>query len=738
MKHGQGLRFAVLAALVGLLAFATPLVAAPGDADAAPPAKKSAPKTEKGATPKATEEKPPEEKGAAVKGAIDSYAPEGGARTYPRVGEIVVSAARGVPLTYPGGRDVIEKDELQEYPSANVQEVIRTVPGVYIIPEAGNDGRINIGMRGHDPRRSGQVTLLIDGIPSTEGPYGQQDQDALPITFERIARIDVIRGGASIRYGPNSAGGVVNFITEAIPLDPLFRLSARYGSHGDHSVWSSAGGTWEGLGVLVTGVVKGGDGFRDQSRYHIDDYAAKFDLAVGEHDVLAWSVARYLEDSQMPGGLSQADYDADPSQSTRFNGQLRADQYSYSLSWTHDVDARTSFSATAWYKSQDRTLADIRPILPPYSKDRIQNAWSTAGALEVRYACPLDFDWFTTDLFVSGRFLMEKVCNFYYRQPFGGPVDLPYELNVLGTTRSTALFVEDTMHLTDRLDFAVGGRLESLAMEGLNRDDGTTQSKGFDLALPEANVTWRVRPDTAIYGSFQESFGPPQYETAFEPGSTLYQRLKPEHANIFEVGARTRAVDGLHASLALYYVRYRNRLQYVNISGSGGIKQAYNTGREEHKGIEIGLDYDFGHAAEVLTGLSAYVNATWLDAEITNGEFDGNRSPDAPKRMANWGVRYEHPTGLWARIGGSYVTSAFKDAANTPVGSADGVAGPIPGYTIWDASLGWRQNPDGEGLSVSVGMTNLFDTAYYRRFVSGIYPGAPRQEFVTASWEYRF
>ena len=142
---------------------------------------------------------------------------------------IVVTAERGVPLSYPGGRDVIEPETKDTYPDQSTASVLRRLPGVYFLPENGNDSRITIGLRGNDPRRSGLTAVLVDGIPVCEAPYGNTDVDGLPIAFERIWRTDVIRGGASIRYGPNSAGGVVNFLTEPVTEAPFLRLGSRYG-----------------------------------------------------------------------------------------------------------------------------------------------------------------------------------------------------------------------------------------------------------------------------------------------------------------------------------------------------------------------------------------------------------------------------------------------------------------------------------------------------------------------------
>ena len=113
--------------------------------------------------------------------------------------------------------------------------------------------------------------------------------------------------------------------------------------------------------------------------------------------------------------------------------------------------------------------------------------------------------------------------------------------------------------------------------------------------------------------------------------------------------------------------------------------------------------------------------------EIQEGANRGKDTPNAPRVITSWGAMYEHErSGLWIRFGGSHTGGAFKDLANTPVGSADGLNGPEPSYTLWDVALGWWQHPDHDGLAATIGVTNLFDEDYFRRFATGIYPGAPR------------
>ncbi|HRV80408.1 MAG TPA: TonB-dependent receptor plug domain-containing protein, partial [Planctomycetota bacterium] len=215
-----------------------------------------------------------------------------------------MSAVAGVPLNYAGGRDQVDKDVLDAYPDKEAGSVLRRVPGVYFIPENGNDARIHIGLRGNDPRRSGLTAVLVDGIPVAEAPYGNTDIDGLPIALERVDRVDVIRGGASVRYGPNAAGGVVNFLTADVPLTPQMTTGFRVGSFGERSMWTSVGGTYGRLGALVNGVYKEGDGFRERGDYSDRDGSIKLRYALSDTEALQAYFSRFSEPhANQSGGL---------------------------------------------------------------------------------------------------------------------------------------------------------------------------------------------------------------------------------------------------------------------------------------------------------------------------------------------------------------------------------------------------------------------------------------------------
>ena len=105
---------------------------------------------------------------------------------------------------------------LEESRVFTINEALRKVPGVFARDEEGFGLRPNLGIRGLNPTRSSKVLLLEDGIPITYAPYGDNATYYHP-PVERFDHIEVLKGSGQILFGPHTVGGVINYITPAVP-----------------------------------------------------------------------------------------------------------------------------------------------------------------------------------------------------------------------------------------------------------------------------------------------------------------------------------------------------------------------------------------------------------------------------------------------------------------------------------------------------------------------------------------
>ena len=111
---------------------------------------------------------------------------------------------------------VITADDIEAEGFASVPEVLRRVPGVYVIQT--NSNTFNVGLRGYNGLANDHAILLIDGRSVGDLSQGFVAWGALPLHPGDIERIEVLRGAGTTLFGANAVSGVINIITKR-PLD---------------------------------------------------------------------------------------------------------------------------------------------------------------------------------------------------------------------------------------------------------------------------------------------------------------------------------------------------------------------------------------------------------------------------------------------------------------------------------------------------------------------------------------
>jgi iron complex outermembrane recepter protein len=144
--------------------------------------------------------------------------------------EVVVTATRrptrqgdNTAVTY-----TITREDFKRLGARTVADALQLVPGYESPPSLGGLDNYRLSfLRGFDNSR---FQLLRDGISLQRPDDGANDISR--ITVEDLERIEVVTGGATLRYGAGAVGGVINLITETPKGSPKVTLKYEAGSYG--------------------------------------------------------------------------------------------------------------------------------------------------------------------------------------------------------------------------------------------------------------------------------------------------------------------------------------------------------------------------------------------------------------------------------------------------------------------------------------------------------------------------
>nr|WP_232233536.1 TonB-dependent receptor [Pseudomonas putida] len=681
------------------------------------------------------------------------------------VGDWLGDADQTVVQNHPGARTVVRRQEMIEQGTMNVRDALRGIPGVQVQDSNGTGGSdlsLNVGVRGLTSRLSPRSTVLIDGVPAAFAPYGQPQLSMAPISSGNLDSIDVVRGAGSVRYGPQNVGGVINFVTRAIPEKATAELgttleTSRYGGW-KHTESAFVGGTADngiGVALLYSGV--NGNGYRRSNNDNdIDDVLLKTHWAPTDSDEFWLNFHYYDGRADMPGGLTQAQFDRDPYQSVRDYDYFSGRRKDVSFKWQRQLDEATQFEVLTYYTDSFRGSAiaarDQRTL------SSFPRNYTTFG-IEPRVSRVFFTGPVTQEVSVGYRYLKETMREQASRLALidNVPTVTPtsdghvYQ-DRTGGTEASAYYIDDKIDVGN-WTITPGIRFEHINTDWRDRPVLDTNNRPVpeknrsitsNEPLPALSVMYHMSEAWKLFANYETSFGSLQYFQLGQGGSgdNTANGLEPEKAKTYEIG--TRYDDGHFAGeLTAFYIDFDDELQYI--SNDVGWT---NLGATKHQGIEASVRYDLAGLDPRLDGLSANAGFTYTRATY-EGEIPGFKGRDLPfysRQVATAGLRYQINRWTWnldayaqskQRAPGTGVNADGSFTGNyITQPSADGQYGNIPGYVTWHARGGYDFGPQLSNLKLAAGVKNIFDKQYYTRSSdnnAGLYVGEPRTFYVQAS-----
>jgi Fe(3+) dicitrate transport protein len=169
-----------------------------------------------------------------------------------------------------GSAFVLSEEQLELNEFDDIHRVLQTVPGVYIREEDGYGLRPNIGLRGATSERSSKIALMEDGILIAPAAYAAPAAYYFPL-ISRMTQVEVFKGPAAIKYGPNTVGGAINMVSRSVvsvddgrqaEVDLAYGETNYQKAHGFYSESYDIESIGE-LGFLLEGITIKSDGFKD-------------------------------------------------------------------------------------------------------------------------------------------------------------------------------------------------------------------------------------------------------------------------------------------------------------------------------------------------------------------------------------------------------------------------------------------------------------------------------------------
>lgn len=653
------------------------------------------------------------------------------------VGDWLGSAEQNNVFEHPGARDVIRREDFERSGAATAREVLNRIPGVSAPENNGtgsHDMALNFGIRGLNPRLASRSTVLMDGIPVPFAPYGQPQLSFAPVSMGNMDAVDVVRGGGAVRYGPQNVGGIVNFVTRAIPDAPTVKagLQTETSPSSSHDGFKTsanllAGGTADnGLGgALLYSGVRGGD-WREHSDTQIDDLILKGKYQIDDANSLNAEAQYYEGEAQMPGGLSTAAYDADPYQSTRLQDKFWGRRTLVNFGYRYQQDRREFTANTFFTKTLRSGYLDQGSFLSLSPREY----W--VRGLETRFSQGFDLGPSSHEMSVGYRYINEAGHELRYREPIAAnrlpTSDSRNDRDTRGGTEAHAIYLDDRIDI-GKWTFTPGIRYEMIDSQQTNNLTNVKYQGDYNTALPALNVLYHVNDSWNLYANTEGSFGSVQYSQM--PNRVSSGEVKPEKARTWEFG--TRYDNGtLRAEIGAFLINFDNQYESNQTTDS-----VIARGETRHQGIESSINYALDGLSPALAGFDVYASYAYVDATIReDGPNKGNRVPFSSRHKGTLGVRYTE--GPWKLdLDSVYQSSQFADNANTSSESADGSTGRIPGYMLFSSRAAYDFGPQLSDLNVAVGVKNIFNHEYFTRSFDdnnkGKYVGEPRTVYVQTS-----
>lgn len=590
----------------------------------------------------------------------------------------------------PFGVSVMTKDEIARAGVTTVNEAVIKLLGVPGRVDYYGGGDYGLDLRGFGATAASNQVVIVDGIKMNEADLG--GTRLAGIAINTVERIEVLRGSGSVLYGEGATGGVIVITTKAgrgVSRQNSADLYAATGSYGLNELRADATLVSGGFSLDLSGNKRQADNHRDNFKSDIEGNSVQAQWSNDWLRVGASHANDQLEGG-LPGSLTAAQYQANPSQTSMANANTTA-----SIKNVRET-VFASAELGAWQLGLD-------------AGQRTKNLNSLdKGVSSYRY----DIDASTLGLRAKHEAKFGNIRNALTlgHDRADWQRTMPGAYGSVSQQKSNAFYVQDDVTLRSGTRLSAGYRSENI-----KQTDTYTPSTDSDQEAWELGITQPLSENWSVYGRLGNSFRLANIdELGFTTPDTV---LQPQTSRDFELGNRWKYAGG-RVELRYYRNSLTNELGYDPTVANANSWNGRGANVNFDPTLRQGLELETQHVLTKTLGLQ--LNLGLREAKFTQGAHSGKNVPlVAGKTLAlraDWRPAPAHSVNA----GVVWVSSQHVDYDNTCR---------IPSYATVDARYAyqWRN------VEMSLGLSNLLDAKYYTQaftctsgVTNGIYPEAGR------------
>ncbi len=646
--------------------------------------------------------------------------------------------------------NVVAAQVLRDQAPRNLDDALANVSGITQGNTLGST-QDSVMTRGFGDNRNGSI--MRDGMPIVQGRGLNASVD----------RVEVLKGPASLLYGIQDPGGVVNMVSKQPQVQAYNALTARGSSYG-------AGKNGSGASLDSTGALgESGLAYRLVLDHEDEDYWRNF----GTHreSLIAPSLAWYGDSTTLKFAYEHREFLSPFDRGTAIDpltnhpldipAQRRLDEPFNHMEGRSDLyrveadhqlnDNWSAHFGYSWnretYDASQVRITAIDPAKGTLTRnmDGTQGALSTDRFTTVSLQGQVELAGMQHDLVLGVDDEYRKIYRAdLIRQKSQAPsfsyLDPVYGREVAGTTvsaadsaqtdllRSDSVFLQDSIHLNEQWILVAGGRFQEYDQyAGKGRPFKANTDTNGQKWVPRAGLVYRYSDSLSFYGSYTESFKPNSTIAPLSGSSTVLDgSVAPEEAKSWELGAKLVLPGLITGNIALFDIKKRNVL-VANAEGPVTIYSA--AGEVRSRGLEMDLS---GQLSERWSLIGSYA---YTDAEVTEDPtYQGKKLQNVARNSGSLSAVYDFGSligGDQLRVGAG--ARYVGERAGNAVNDFD-----LPGYTVADAFATYDTRLDGQKVKFQLNVKNLFDRTYYTSAASRFFVsmGDSRQVSLSSTLEF--